>query len=321
MFSSLVTGGAGAIGSNLVLRLLKEGHRVDIIDDLSSGFKENIPEEANFIHADISDPEVLEWQFSNNDYDYIFHLAALFANQNSVEHPLRDLHVNGEATLRIAQYAAKMAIEGKLKRILYASSSCVYGSFSGMANEETKFNPETPYAMTKLIGEQYLSFYNYQEKLPLTVFRYFNSYGPGERPGKYRNVIPNFIDRALKNQPLIITGTGDETRDFTFIADVIDCMLLAMKSDKANGEVYNIASGRETKIRDLAEMIIELSGSRSEVEYVSRRSWDRVLTRCGDISKARRHLMYNPNTALKDGLKQVIKWIRALSDSLSLEVS
>lgn len=314
MFSSLVTGGAGAIGSNLVRRLLEEGHRVDVIDDLSSGYRDNIAAEANFIHADISDMETLEALFSDSRYDYIFHLAALFANQNSVEHPLRDLRVNGEATLRIAKYAIKMANEGKLKRILYASSSCVYGSFSGMAHEERKLAPETPYAMTKLIGEQYLRFYYHHEKLPLTVFRYFNSYGPGEQPGMYRNVIPNFIYRALKGLPLTITGTGDETRDFTFINDVIDCMILAMNSDKANGEIYNIASGKEIKIRELAEAIIRLSGSSSKIEYIPRRSWDNVLTRCGDITKVRSHLGYNPKTMLEEGLVSAIEWIRALPD-------
>ncbi len=313
MISSLVTGGAGAIGSNLVRRLLAEGHQVDIIDDLSSGYLDNIPEGANFINVDISDSKTLDDLFSSNRWDYIFHLAALFANQNSVEHPLRDLHVNGEATLTIAKHAVKMSKKGMLKRIFYASSSCVYGAFSGTAHEETKLDPETPYAMTKLLGEQYLRFYHHNEELPLTVFRYFNSYGPGEKPGMYRNVIPNFVNLALKNQPLTITGTGDETRDFTFIEDVIECMILAMNSEKAIGEVYNIASGKQTKIRDLAETIISLSASRSQIEYKPRRSWDGVLSRCGDISKAHSHLGYSPKIVLREGLIPTIEWIRPLS--------
>ena len=308
----LVTGGAGAIGSRLVYRLLESDYRVTVVDDLSSGYMENIPSDVRFVLGDITEPDVLDQLLSKGDFSYIFHLAALFANQNSVEHPERDLMVNGMGTLRLAEKALHAGENGRLKRVIYVSSSCVYGDHSGPLSEELSPKPKTPYAITKLLGEYYFKYFAEQYQLPVTTLRLFNSYGPGERPGRYRNVIPNFIRLALKNEPLTITGTGNETRDFTYVEDVVDGIILAADNERALGETFDVATGEETKISELAHEIIRLCASQSEVHYAPRRSWDRALRRCGNIEKARKYLGYEPKTRLEDGLVSTIAWIRSL---------
>ncbi len=311
MNNILITGGAGAIGSRLAKRLVK-GNNVVVVDDLSSGYKDNLPKGVQFIEGDISDGQFVKQLFEKNKFDYIFHLAALFANQNSIDNPEKDLLVNGDGTLKLILSALPQSKSGNLKKFVFASSSCVYGKKDGLINEENKFDPETPYAITKILGERYLKFYFDNEGLPITILRFFNSYGPGERPGRYRNVIPNFIQLALENKPLTITGTGEETRDFTFVDDVVSCIIQSAMCDVALGETYNVASGKETKIGDLAQLIVELCNSKSEIVYTKRRSWDNVKSRCGDISKASRDLGFIPNTDLGEGLSKTISWIKNL---------
>ncbi len=310
--TTLVTGGAGAIGSNLVRHLLQLNHSVVVVDDLSSGYADNLPHSATFIHGDITDDVTLNSLFHKYRFEYIFHLAALFANQNSVEHPVRDLSVNGLGTLRLLEKAQQLYSQKTLKRFVYSSSSCVYGTFSGTASEEMKLAPDTPYAITKLMGEYYCDFFHKNYLLPTTVFRFFNSYGPGERPGKYRNVIPNFIHRAMKHEPLVITGTGNETRDFTYVDDAIRCLTDSLNLEPSIGKTYNIATGQETKIIDLAKKIILYTGSKSTIEFAPRRSWDHTLTRCGNIAKAGTDIRYNPNTSLDDGLRTTVEWFRKI---------
>ena len=311
MNSILITGGAGAIGSRLATELVKS-KKVIVVDDLSSGFIDNIPKGVQFLEGDISDKQFIRRVFQENDFEYIFHFAALFANQNSIDNPEKDLLTNGDGTLKLILEALRLAKNNLLKRFVFASSSCVYGKKNGMISEDSDFIPETPYAITKILGERYLRFYSEIDKLPVTILRFFNSYGPGERPGRYRNVIPNFINHALNNEPLLITGTGDETRDFTYIDDVVSCIQKAATDDISVGETYNVATGRETKIKDLAKLIVELSNSKSEVVYIKKRSWDNVTFRCGDITKAEKELGFKPSTELVEGLKQTISWIKHL---------
>jgi UDP-glucose 4-epimerase len=306
----LITGGAGAIGSRMAYKLYKNNN-VSVVDDLSSGYISNLPKEVRFIEGDVSDGLFIKRLFDQNKFDYIYHFAALFANQNSIDHPEKDLQVNGDGTLKLILASLPQAKAGILKRFVFASSSCVYGMADGVLDEESKFSPDTPYAITKIIGERYLNFYHENEKFPITILRFFNSYGPGERPGQYRNVVPNFIKLALDNKPLTITGTGDESRDFTFVDDVIDCIHRSALDNESNGEVFNVASGKETKIRKLAELIVELCESKSEIIYKERRSWDNVTSRCGSITKAY-GLGYVPKTELKEGLKHTIAWIQSL---------
>ena len=308
----LVTGGAGAIGSNLVRALLAaEPECVVVIDDLSSGFKWLLPEDPRliFICGSVLDEEKRKHAFSVKPH-IVFHLAAHFANQNSVEHPKTDLLVNGLGTLNVLQYSYLTNVQ----RFVFASSGCsFYGSDAPLPFEETmppSLHLDTPYQIHKLLGELYCNYFYDYYRLPVAIARYFNVYGPGEIPGKYRNVIPNFMWWALHKQPLPITGTGEETRDFTYIGDIIDGTLRLGALEEAVGEAFNLASNSETKIIDLARMINEITGNNAGIVFKSKRDWDRSTRRRASIEKARKMLGYQPKTDIKTGLQHVYNWFR-----------
>ncbi len=164
------------------------------------------------------------------------------------------------------------------------------------------------------MGEFYAQYFNKQFSMPITTVRPFNSYGPGERPGKYRNVIPNFIRLAMLGEPLVITGTGDEMRDFTFVDDITNGFYLAAMSDRGSGNAYNLGTGRETKIGDLAKKIVALTDSTSEIQFVPRRSWDHVDRRCADITNAAADLGFEAKTTIEEGLAATVQWIKQLPD-------
>jgi nucleoside-diphosphate-sugar epimerase len=310
----LVTGGAGAIGANLVRALLDLAPRgVVVLDNLSSGRRSDLPrvERLALFVGDVVDDEMLHLVFSRHRPDLVFHLAANFANQNSVDHPRRDLTTNGLGTLKLLEYAQRAGVE----RFVYTSSSCVYGGLQAAAAEETTdFNLDTPYAITKLLGERYVNFFHHHHRLPTVILRYFNAYGPGERPGPYRNVIPNFLARAAAGQPLVITGTGQETRDFTFVADSVALTLRAAAVPQALGRVYNVGSGRETAILDLAERINALVGNPAGIEFVPRRGWDHIPRRLADVGRARAELDYEPRVGLDEGLALTWAWLKSRLD-------
>jgi len=287
---------------------LEKANKIIIIDDLSSGRKENIPDSDKviFIEDSITNDEALEKAFSHNP-EIVFHLAANFANQNSVDHPRKDLEVNGMGTLKLLQ----LCVKNNVKRFIYISSSCVYGNRPGSLSEKIKdFRLDTPYAITKLLGERYTSFFQEYYKLPTVIIRIFNSYGPGEMPGKYRNVIPNFIQKALNKEKLPITGTGEETRDFNYVGDIVNGLILAAENEKAVGEVLNIGSGKETKIIDLANKINKLTKNPAGIEMTEKRDWDNVKKRKANIKKAKEVLDYKTDKKLNKGLKQTIGWLK-----------
>ena len=212
----LVTGGAGAIGTNLCDALSRSGAKlVIILDDLSSGYMWNIPSRDNilFVKGCVTDEIVLKRVFFEKP-DFVFHLAAFFANQNSVDFPEQDLKINGQGTLKLLEYS----LFNQVERFVYASSGCsIYGSSAPLPLTEDFMSMQlsTPYQITKMLGELYCNFFYNHHGLDVVKPRFFNSYGPGEVPGQYRNVIPNFIYWAMKGDPLPITGSGEETRDFT----------------------------------------------------------------------------------------------------------
>jgi UDP-glucose 4-epimerase len=314
MKNILITGGAGMIGSNLSSELVNLGYNVIVLDDFSSGLDINIPSTVTLIRGSVTDDLLLTDIFAKYKISYIFHLAALFANQNSVDHPEKDLDINGLGTLKMLRYANKQYELGNLERFFYASSSCVYGGQGGALNEESEFHLETPYAITKLLGEYYSNYFHHLYRLPITIFRFFNSYGPGELPGKYRNVIPNFIQSALLGNTLFITGDGKETRDFTFIGDTIRGIILAMNSSNTIGKTYNIATGKETTILELAQLIIELTNSSSTIEFKERRNWDNTLNRKGDVTLLSTDVGYCASTDLRIGLIKTIDWIKSATN-------
>jgi UDP-glucose 4-epimerase len=307
----LITGGAGCIGSNLIKALLKaEPERIVVIDDLSASYEWNIPKDSKvtFIKGSILDEERMKRAFSYKP-QYVFHLAAHFANQNSVDHPETDLLVNALGTLKTLEYAHLVGVE----RFVFASSGCsVYGSQAPLPLREdfVSLHLDTPYQINKLVGELYCNYFHDYYKLPVAIARYFNVYGPGEVPGKYRNVIPNFFWWAMHGQPLPITGTGEETRDFTFVEDIVDGTLRMGIVEEAVGEAINLASETETRVIDLANWVNEIAGNKAGIVFKSRRDWDKAIRRRASIEKAKRILGYEPKTEMKTGLRRVYEWIK-----------
>jgi len=305
----LVTGGAGAIGSNLTRTLTGLGtKKIVILDDLSSSYTWNIPVNPKivFVNGSVLDDEKLKWAFKNKP-EIVYHLAAHFANQNSVDNPETDLMVNGLGTLKVLEYAHLVGVE----RFIYASSGCgIYGSDSKIPFKEHDASMKlyTPYQVTKMLGELYTNYFHNLYGLPIVNARFFNSYGPGEVPGKYRNVIPNFFYLSINKKPLPITGTGDETRDFTYVGDIVNALLAMAYYEEAVGEAINIGTGKEIKISDLAEWINEITGNDAGIVYKQRRNWDKKTRLLASIAKARRVIGYEPRMDFEEGLKQVHAW-------------
>lgn len=306
----VVTGGAGCIGSNLCSALLEAGAPVVVVDDLSATARWNLPEseQLTFLEGSILDRDLLGRAFADSPA-YVFHLAAFFANQNSVDHPETDLQVNGLGTLRVLQRAQAAGV----KRVVYASSGCsVYGSQAPLPLREdfVSLSLDTPYQVTKLLGELYSNFFHNYHGLPVVRARLFNVYGPGEIPGRYRNVVPNFLYWAVHAQPLPITGSGQETRDFTYVGDIVSGLLRCGVLSAAVGEAINLASGVETKVGDLAAQVNTLTGNRAGIHQLQRRRWDTHSRRCAAIDKARQLLGYQPRTDFATGLRHTLAWFQ-----------
>jgi UDP-glucose 4-epimerase len=314
----LVTGGAGCIGANLTEALAGHGAaRILVLDDLSSASRWNLPDHpaVRFVHGSVLDDEALRAVFGEKP-DYVYHLAALFANQNSVDHPEQDLMVNGLGTLKTLQFAHLAGV----RRFVYASSGCsVYGSAAPLPLREdfVSIDLDTPYQITKLLGELYCNFFHHYYKVPVVRARFFNVYGPGEIPGRYRNVIPNFLYWAMRGEPLPITGTGEETRDFTYVGDVVQGLLAAATAEQAVGEAMNLASGREVTVAHLAVLINELTGNPAGVRYGERRPWDHITRRRASVDKAARLLGYRPATDFDAGVRRTWEWFRTHWDQIA----
>jgi len=306
----LITGGAGFIGSNLVKTLLNaDPKEIVVIDDFSSAYEWNLPEDSRIIciRGSVLDEEKMKTAFSYKP-QYVFHLAAHFANQNSVDHPEKNLLINGLGTLKALEYSRLIGIE----KFIFASSGCsVYGNKAPLPlmEEYVSLHLDTPYQINKLVGELYCNYYFDYYKLPVTIARYFNVYGIGETPGKYRNVIPNFIWWALNGQALPITGTGEETRDYTYVEDIVNGTLLMGVKKEAIGEAINLASETETRVIDLANWIAHYNGNQVKISFKSRRSWDHVIKRRASIRKAKKILGYGPQVDIETGIKRTYNWI------------
>lgn len=304
----VVTGGAGAIGSRLIASLLRsEAERVVVVDDLSSGYEWLLPKDprVRFVKADVCDLPRLSIEA---EAPLVFHLAAFFANQNSVDHPADDLHTNGLGTLTALAWAER----ARARRVVYASAGCSIAGHNvdGPVREDmpVSLHLDTPYQITKALGEFYCNYF--LPRVGTVRCRFFNSYGPGEVPGRYRNVIPNFIRLALRGEPLVITGTGEETRDFIYVDDLVHGLRLAGQEPQAHGEAFNLGTGIETPVLALAETILRATKSRSRIEHAPRRSWDRSLRRQADIGKARRVLRFEPAVKLEEGIGRTVEWFR-----------
>lgn len=302
-----VTGGAGFIGSHLAEGLLKRRYKVIILDDLSTGKLENIrmlikgEESRNsveFVHGSITDLPLLKKVFQG--IDYVFHQAAIPSVPRSIENPGATHEANITGTLNVLLAAR----DNGVKKVIYASSSSVYGDTPTLPKKEDMSpNPQSPYAITKLAGEYYCQVFHQVYGLPTVCLRYFNVYGPRQDPNsQYAAVIPRFIRKVLDNRPPIIFGDGEQTRDFTYIKDVVDANILAAESD-ATG-VYNIGRGERVSINRLAELVIKLVGNSVKLVHEEPRPGD-IKHSLADISKARQ-FGYNSKYNLEEGLRETI---------------
>jgi UDP-glucose 4-epimerase len=303
----LITGGMGAIGKNVAAAAINKGFDVVVLDDFSSAGGGTLDKKVQVIKGSIED-HVLVDKLLKDSVEYVIHLAAFFANQNSVDNPGTDLSTNGLGSLNVARISAQVSV----KRVVYASSSCVYQNTNGVMSETSEVGGfDTPYALTKYLGEKYFELYGHLDELNYSIVRIFNSYGPYELPGKYRNVIPNFLKLAMDRETLPILGTGDETRDFTYVTDIAEGILLALITPEAKGEIFNLGNGKETSIIDLANAINQITGSSAGVEFLERRNWDHVTKRLSNIDKARAILNYSPKVSFENGLANTYEWIKA----------
>jgi len=306
----VVTGGAGFIGSNLV-RYLSNDNRVVVIDDLSTGHIKNIKDliddkKIDFIEGSVTDLPLLQKNFKN--VHYVFHEAAIPSVPRSIKDPITTSNVSISGTLNVLIAARDVGI-GK---VIYASSSSVYGDTPTLPKtEEMTPNPLSPYAVAKLAGEYYCHVFNEVFHLPTAILRYFNVYGPRQDPAsEYAAVIPNFITRILNDAPPLVYGDGNQTRDFTFVGDVINANILAAESD-ATG-IFNAAGGKRISLNELAKTIMILCNKNLEIRYEAVRLGD-IKHSLADISKAKEKFDYSPKFDIKNGLKETIQWFQKQS--------
>src|SRR6266481_9658463 len=303
---ALVTGGAGFIGSHVARALVDQGARVRIIDDLSTGYLDNIREvgEVDFINASINDNDALKRALEN--VELVFHQAAIPSVPRSVNHPLEthDASVNGTFSLLLA------ARDCKVRRVVYAASSSVYGDQAESPKRETmRPDPLSPYAVAKLVGEYYCQVFTLTYGLETVSLRYFNVFGPRQDPGsQYSGVISRFIDASLNEEQPTIYGDGEQSRDFTYVSNVVDANLRAADSNSAVGQVINIANGERVTINEVFEMVKKLTGQPElKAEYAPLRDGD-VRDSLADLGLARSRLGYNPQVRLEEGLRSTIDW-------------
>ncbi|MBA7529677.1 UDP-N-acetylglucosamine 4-epimerase [subsurface metagenome] len=307
---TVITGGAGFIGSNLAEELSKETDtEIIIVDDLSTGRIENLRkfnQNIKFVRGSITDLDLLKMIFE--DVDYVFHQAAIPSVPRSIKDPIASNNANINGTLKVL-VAAK---DSSVKKVICASSSSVYGDTPELPKrEDMRANPKSPYAVTKLMGEYYCDVFNEVYGLKTISLRYFNVYGPRQDPySDYAAVIPRFINMVSENKPPVIYGDGEQTRDFTFVKDVVRANVLAAKSD-AKG-IYNIANGNRISINELAEMIMKLMGKNLKPVHDAPREGD-VKHSLGDISRAKKGLGYEPRYSLEEGLRGTIEWLSGLA--------
>lgn len=311
MTTYLVTGGAGFIGSNLVEELIKRGESIKVIDNFSTGKKENIKEfmpRIKLVQGDIRNLDTVREAVEG--VDFVLHEAALTSVARSVENPLATTESNINGTLNVL-IAAR---EAGVKRIIYASSSSVYGDNPTLPKREEMIpNPLSPYAVSKLTGEYYCQVFYRIYGLETVILRYFNVFGPRQDPvSQYAAVIPRFIKAMLNGECPSIYGDGEQSRDFTFVENVVEATILACGEEKIAGEILNIGGGKRATINHLAKLTSRLLDKNVEPIYTNPRAGD-MRHSLADISKAGRLLNYQPHINLEEGLERTLKWYEECS--------
>lgn len=304
----LVTGGAGFIGSHLIDRLLEEGVKVVAFDNLITGIKSNLEHNMTnknfvFYRGDIRDIDTLNKAIEG--VDGVFHQAALVSVSRSIENPIEANDINVNGTLNVL----KTCVDNKVKRLVFASSSSVYGDTKDLPKkEDIALNPVSPYAVSKLSAENYVRVFYKVYGLETVCLRYFNVYGPRQTSGPYSGVIPIFVKNLLNDKKNIIFGDGEQTRDFTYIKDVVQANICALTSDRAIGDVFNIATGKPTSINELASNLQKITRkTKLGITYAEPRRGD-IEHSYADINKAEKLINYEPRVALFDGLTELVEY-------------
>jgi nucleoside-diphosphate-sugar epimerase len=303
----LVTGGAGFIGSHLTEELVRRGEQVRVADSLITGHRRNVAHLSgvDFIEGDLADLDVARRAVKG--VDYVLHQAAIPSVPRSVEDPITSNRANIDSTLNVLVAAR----DARVKRVVYAGSSSAYGNTPTMPkHEEMPTRPLSPYALQKLVGEQYMQMFTTLYGLETVTIRYFNVFGPRQDPSSpYSGVISIFARALLENRPPTIYGDGEQTRDFTYVANVVDGVLRAVTAPGASGYVVNVATGTSISLNRLFASMRDIIGSRVEVAYGPVRSGD-VKNSLADITRARTLLGYEPLVSFEAGLKKTVEWYR-----------
>jgi UDP-glucose 4-epimerase len=305
----LVTGGAGFIGSHIVERLLRRGDRVRVVDNLSTGSVERLScvrSAIDFVEADLADAQVCERVVDG--VTYVLHQAAIPSVQRSIRDPVATNRANVTATLNLLESCRAHGVG----RVVCAASSSAYGNTAVLPKQEDMpANPLSPYALQKFVGEQYARMYHQLFGVETVSLRYFNVFGPSQDPqSEYSAVIPKFIDKLLKGETLTIFGDGEQSRDFTYVDNVVDANLLGLTAKGAVGNVCNIGCGARISLNQLVALLEKIIGKKAKVDYQPARLGD-VRDSQADISRAKSLLEYSPQISIEDGLRKTVDWFRA----------
>lgn len=302
--SVLVTGGAGFVGGGVVRRLVGAGARVTVLDDLFTGRAETVPAEVRFVEGSVTDQDLVDRLVA--EAELVFHMAArnIIA---STKNPRDDFAVNIGGTLNVLMAARASGTQ----RVVYTGSTSVYGNPRSIPiNEDDTIVPLSPYAVSKLGGEHYCLAFAESYGSPVAIVRYSNVYGEGQRPDNpYCGVVSKFFASAYEGRPLQVHGDGEQTRDFTYVDDAVDATLLAGIAPRAEGEVFNVGTGIETSVNELARRIGAAVGREVEIEHIDRRDIDNIRRRVVNIEKARRMLRWAPQVGLDRGLELTARWL------------
>lgn len=289
----LVTGGAGFIGSNIAAAVTEE-NRVRVLDDLSGGRRENVPDGAELIVGDVRDDEALDAAMEG--VDLVFHEAAVVSVARSTEAPLETTRTNVDATVRVLEHARSAGA-----RVVFASSAAVYGPPDAIPVDESHpTRPASPYGISKLAADHYVRCYASLYDVPTVALRYFNAYGPGQPDGDYSGVIGTFVDQATAGDPITVEGDGEQTRDFVHVDDIVRANLRAATTEHV-GEAFNVGTGDSVTISRLANTVRELAGSASTIRSGDARPGD-IRHSCADTTNARDQLGFEATVSLSDGL-------------------
>jgi nucleoside-diphosphate-sugar epimerase len=304
----LVTGGAGFIGSHLAEELVRRGHTVRVADSLITGKRSNLDhiKGVEFLEGDLADIDFAQRAVSG--VQYVLHQAAIPSVPRSVKDPITSNRANVDATLNMLVAARDAGV----RRLVFAGSSSAYGNTPTLPKHEgMPNNPLSPYALQKIVGEQYLQMFTNLYGLETVSIRYFNVFGPRQDPSSpYSGVISVFATALIENRSPMIYGDGEQTRDFTYVANVVDGVLRACEADGASGEIINVATGGRISLNHLFRTMRALVGGKVEPTYAETRSGD-VKDSQADITKAKRILGYEPIVSFEEGLKRTLEWYRS----------